>query len=152
MVRGLNAPAGMVKLRLRGLDESVETPWAEVLGPGRLRVDNLPFFAYGVSLDDVVEAAPTEHAGVFDFVRVVHSSGNRTVRIAFLAFPATDVRASSILQELLALGCSYEGMNPRLVAVNIPPTVELALVARLLTDAALTWEYANPTHDELFGS
>ena len=88
---------------------------------------------------------------MFDFVRVVRASGNRTVRIAFLTFPSTDARAQAVLQRLVALGCSSEGMNPRLVAVNVPPAADLAVVATLMTDAYLNWEYANPTYEELLG-
>ena len=34
----------------------VETLWARQIGPERYRIDNIPFFVYGVSLGDVVEA------------------------------------------------------------------------------------------------
>ena len=35
---------------------SGETLWATALGDGTYRIDNIPFFATGVSLGDVVEA------------------------------------------------------------------------------------------------
>lgn len=49
-----------VKVRLKAPDGTVETPWAIALGAGLYRLDNIPFFAYGVSADDVREAAPED--------------------------------------------------------------------------------------------
>jgi hypothetical protein len=63
-----------VKLVLRGPDGEVETPWAERVGERAFRLDNLPWFAYGVSDDDVVEADPTDTDGIFEFVRVLRPS------------------------------------------------------------------------------
>lgn len=48
--------------------------------------------------------------GQLRFSRVVKPSGNRTLRAAFLNFPATSSQADPILNELVALGCDYEGV------------------------------------------
>jgi hypothetical protein len=48
--------------------DDVETLWAVALGNNLFRLDNSPFYAYGVSWQDVVEA--TEEAEDFyEFVR-----------------------------------------------------------------------------------
>jgi hypothetical protein len=45
-----------VKVALRGPDDGeVEHLWAEALGDGLFRLDNLPWFAYGISADAGVE-------------------------------------------------------------------------------------------------
>ncbi|HEX6050934.1 MAG TPA: DUF4265 domain-containing protein [Gemmatimonadaceae bacterium] len=46
-----------VKVLLRD-GENVETLWADRVGPDLYRLDNSPFWAYGVSWLDVVEAHP----------------------------------------------------------------------------------------------
>ena len=75
------SPLELVKLLLAGPDGEVETPWAEKISDRLFRLDNMPFFAYGVSVDDIVEAEPTEDEGFFRFLRVHQSSGNRTIRV-----------------------------------------------------------------------
>jgi hypothetical protein len=45
-----------VKVKLESADGDVETLWATTLGEDRYRLDNSPFFAYGVSWLDVIEA------------------------------------------------------------------------------------------------
>lgn len=130
---------------LEGPDGEVETPWAERV-EGGFRLDNLPWFAYGIADDDIIEAVPTENEGMFKFVRVVQPSGNRLVRIIF--DDASD--AESLLDGLTDMGCHYEGANPKFIAVSIPPPLDLAAVTSYLTGASVRWEYAKPTYNELF--
>jgi hypothetical protein len=146
------ADQGYVKLEMRDADGFVETAWAQRTQPDRdeFRLDNNPFYAYRVSADDVVEGkliAP----GMYRFVRVVRPSGNRSIRVAFETFKADDPRAEPILEGLNSLGCDYEGMFSRVVAINIPPHVDLGRVAEFLTGTGISWEYANPTYSDLFG-
>jgi len=137
-------PSNFVKLRLTGPDGEIETPWAEPVGD-YFRLDNLPWFAYGVSDDDIVEAAPTETAGIYEFVRVHQPSGNRLVRITFDGSESS----APVLEHLLNMGCHYEGLNERLVAVSIPPTVEFEPVQGYLSEVGAKWEHANPTYEQL---
>jgi hypothetical protein len=144
---------GFVKVRLRANDDTGpgETVWAESVGNGRFRIDNVPWLAYGVSLGDIVEASEDE-PGQFDFVRVVEPSGNRAVRVVLSADMAADTAAGrTILEGLQGLGCTYEGANRRFIGVTVPAEVSLQAVADYLLGRGLTWEYANPTYAELFG-
>lgn len=143
-------PWGFVKIRLTGPSGEVETLWAEPVRPSIYRLDNEPFFAYGVSSNDLVEAAPDE-SGYLEFVRVVEASGNRTVRILFDRFPATSPQGQSLIERLKAEGCSYEGAFSKLLAITVPPDASLEAVASLLKESGLQWEYANPTWDQLHG-
>ena len=141
-----------VKIAMTGDNDYVETLWADVLGDDLYVLDNLPWYAYNVSLGDVVKARPDER-GTLRLERVDRKSGNRTVRV-ILQVVATGGELTSESERLLgalrARGCRYEGANKLFVAVNIPPSVELAEVVALLTDSGLDWEYADPTYDDLF--
>jgi hypothetical protein len=53
------------------------------------------------------------------------------------------------LNALNALGCTYEGYNPRYFAIDIPPGVELSTVVDHLTRGEYEWEYVDPTYDEV---
>jgi hypothetical protein len=57
--------------------------------------------------------------------------------------------SNPVLDELKSLDCSYEGMNRRYFAVNIPPTLELNDVCDAVTRSGQQWEHADPTYAEL---
>lgn len=142
-----------MKVALQGPDGEVETLWAFDLGDGTYRLDNLPWYAYRVSLGDVVEASP-DADGRLHMVRVVRKSGNRTLR---LVFPGADLHTDwpaairGIMDRLVELGCSYEGANRRYQAVNVPPDADLVSVTSFLTEADLRWEYADPAYEDVYG-
>jgi len=149
--QGSFASQGYVKVEMTGSGGQVETLWAVRVGPNRFRIDNLPFFAYGVSHNDVVEG--TEYApGMYRLVRVVEPSGNRLVRVILADEARADTPAGrEVIDGLKALGCGLENMNNRLLSVTVPPEVRLRVVADYLIRTGLVWEYANPTYEELFG-
>jgi hypothetical protein len=143
--------AEMVKIRFHGSDCSdVETLWAVPLGGDLYRLDNSPFYAYGVSWQDVVKAE-SDNDEMLEFVECVEKSGNRTVRVIF-EHRSDEAPAQWVLGKILELGCTFEGMQPRMVSVNIPPSVDLDEVTHLLSEmSGLQWEYADPTYDERMG-
>jgi hypothetical protein len=142
----------MVKIRLRGPDPAeVETLWATPVGENQYRLDNSPFYAYGVSWEDVVEASLDEDNSL-EFTRRVIKSGNRTVR-AILDFSGDPVRTQDFLKELTDIQCSYEGKNSTLISINVPPAVDLEKVTDFLTEqAGIKWEYCDPTYEEITGT
>ena len=140
-----------VKVLLTGPDGEVETLWAIARGDRRYELDNLPWFAYGISVGDVVDAAPDED-GTLVFQRILEKSGNRTVRVMLEQMESSDqltFESQRTLDQLQAAGCDYEGMNRRLFAINVPPGVALETVAALLIESRFEWEHADPTYDEL---
>jgi hypothetical protein len=137
-----------VKLEFRTVDKEgnvdVETPWAVSLGDDLYELDNIPFYAYGVSASDVVFATKDTEDGFPVFKKVVKKSGNKTVRIIFSP-PVEDGNASAgILARLVEKGCTYEGMNAAYISVNIPPEIPLFDIRDFLEERALTWEHADP--------
>ena len=129
-------------------EEYVETLWANRVGPDLYRLDNSPFWAYGVSWKDVIEARP-DPDGQLRMTRVAEKSGHRTVRVVFRPDLDESPEVQAVLDGLDALGATYERMNPRYVAVDIPPEAELMVVARFLTERNVEWEHADPRHADL---
>ncbi len=146
-------PGGYVRL-LVGLDRDpgVDGPqdewlWAEPLGADRYRVESSPFFAYGLSHGDVVRAEPDEPMP--RLVAVERKGGHRTLRLALDDPWDIDRReVEEYLDGLLELGCTYEAMPPRIVALDVPPEIDVeSVVARLqarVEDGMLVWEWADP--------
>lgn len=141
-----------IKIEIRAEVEDdvyVETPWAVPLGNNRYRLDNIPFYAYGLSWGDVVEAEPREHEQPL-FSKVVEKSGHKTMRV-ILDPPADQSEDSqAVLSMLQKLGCTYEGVNNVYIAVDIPPDVDLQAVTEYLMTLEQDWEHADPRHEELY--
>lgn len=137
-----------VKVLLQA-DDKIETLWAVRVGPDRFRLDNSPFWAYGLSSGDVVEARLSAD-GALAFERVHEKSGHRTVRVV-LDPPADRAPASqAVLDGLVAIGATYEGMHPGYLAIDVPPTVALEQVVAFLVASGHQWEHADPPYDELY--
>ncbi|HYO56854.1 DUF4265 domain-containing protein [Archangium sp.] len=116
-----------------------ESMWATPLGDRLYRLGNIPFFARGVAYEDVVSAVPQDD-GTLGFIEVVHPSGHSTLHV--IVYEASEVPA--LRHELEALGCDTELSHiPNLFAVDVPPSVSLDAVRRLLEagNASERWEY-----------
>jgi hypothetical protein len=123
--------------------------WAEPLGSARYRVESCPFFAYGLSRDDVVHAdAPAgEDAPRLD--DIIDKGGHRTLRLALdPGAELSDRPVQALLERLLELGCTHEALRPKIVAIDLPPEVDVGAVAELLQAGAkgglIVWEWADP--------
>ncbi|RXR05971.1 DUF4265 domain-containing protein [Pseudoxanthomonas composti] len=128
----------------------VETLWAVPLGNDLYQLDNSPFYAYGVSWQDVVTAPFDLEEQMPTFQSVAKRSGNRTVRVVFDLPLAPGNASEETLHGLAEIGCSFERANSGYVSVNIPPGVELEHVRSYLISRAAYWEHADPTFDSLF--
>ena len=146
-------PSDAVKIVLRGADGEVETLWADPAdAPDAYALDNVPWFAYGVSLGDVVEARPGPD-GMLELARVLRKSGNRTLRVILdVAAPGGEWTADSrrLVDDIRERGAAIESMNRRLVAVTVPAAVDLVALADHIDAAGFAFEYADPTFEELF--
>jgi hypothetical protein len=134
--------AELVKVEIRTNDE-VETLWAQPLGNSLYRLDNTPWYAYGVSWRDVVEATPQD-GGFPLFTRVVDKSGYRTVRVIV----RDDAELEQLKAGVLALGCTFEGAWSKLISIDVPAEASLEAVRDFLIDGRFQWEHADPTYEE----
>lgn len=94
-----------------------ERLWAVPQSEGNsFRVDNIPFYARGVSSGDVVRATLNQE-GELIFQEVVKPSGNSTFRL--YVFDRAQVQ--QIRDDLRAMGCPSELSDiPNLIAVEVP--------------------------------
>jgi hypothetical protein len=123
--------------------------WAEPLGSGRYRIESCPFFAYGVSRDDVVRAVEQDGEEAPRLEDVLEKGGHRTLRLALdPGVDVTDPAIQGLLERLLELGCTHETLRPKLVALDVPREVDVTIVAELLQaladDRTILWEWADP--------
>jgi hypothetical protein len=106
-----------------------ETIWAEDLGEGRFKVDNIPFFALNIAVNDIIAAE--EEDGILHFEQILEASGHSTLQIIFFQ----PDQSSGVLARLEALGCAWEGMkNQPYYSVDIPVSVDYSLVKNLLKE------------------
>ena len=122
----------------------VETLWAFDLGNGRYKLDNTPWYQYGLSYQDIVAASPRD--GQLHFDRVILKSGFRTLRVR-----SEHAVPQSLLDALVEVGCKYEGARPTFIGIDVPAHVELSVATELLVASGLEWEYADPTYENIFG-
>ncbi|MEU6414250.1 DUF4265 domain-containing protein [Microbispora sp. NPDC046933] len=118
-----------------------ERMWAVPVAPGRVMLDNIPFFVRGVALGDVVRIE-TDDEGVVRAAEAVEFSGNCTIRV--VPFTREPAGRQAVLDAFASWGVEGEGAEQfGLVALNVPPTADLAAVRRLLVqgEADGLWDY-----------
>ena len=120
--------------------EEVESMWVQPAGRGMFVVKNIPFYARGVSADDIVRGAP-DADGVLRFERVETHGGHSTIRIVLFV----DAQRDRVLARLCELGCAYEGSDtPGLFAIDVPRETSWSAVQEALRSLAaegvLDWE------------
>jgi Domain of unknown function (DUF4265) len=93
-----------------------ESLWAAPVGPNLYELRNSPWHVRTVNWLDVVEAVPEAKDQWPEFIRVHKRSGHRTFHVYILNDERT--RKDEILQRCNELGCTREGMNNRMYALD----------------------------------
>lgn len=111
--------------------EEIETLWVQPRVDG-YELDNIPFYVKELALGDLV-AADSDSDGALWYSGLIEASGHSTIRLWFSS--KHDVR--EVRDRLRGVGCMSELSDlPRLVAVDVPPTVPYSAVKELLDE----WE------------
>ena len=98
-----------------------ECIWCLPKGSGVFQVDNIPFYAVDLSLEDEIVAEMRD--GVLRFVRLMRPSKNTTIRV----FAREKSSESVIRPHMESFGGATEKMEgSSLVAVSFPPSADLA--------------------------
>jgi len=127
-----------------------ETVWAEPVGGDRFRLQNSPFFAFGVSAEDVVSAVPARK-GIYKFQQVVQMGGHSTYRIFLQDSTIADDCFLTRWHEIQALGATYENGNGRFVSVDIPPETDIRKIYCLLEQGEKdgVWAFEEANYEEI---
>ena len=115
-----------------------ESLWASDEGEGLYRVDNIPFYVYGISSGDLISAKDDD--GELIFTKLVQPSSNTVFRL----YVSDAAAMQTIRDRFQALGCESELSNlPKLVAVEVPGNVSFAPVAAFLEQGEESgqWKY-----------
>lgn len=109
----------------------VEAMWAIRTAEG-FKLDNIPFYAREISAGDIISASP-DPDGMLRFKTLITPSQHSTVRLWFTKGREDEV--PHVRQALRDLGCPSELSDlPRLVAVDIPPTISYDIVRNVLNN------------------
>lgn len=104
----------------------IESVWAKLVLEG-YKIDNIPFYAFGIACDDVVEAT-LDDGGMLNFSKLIIASGHSTIRL----WVAEEQNVKKIRDELREMGCSSELEIERLIAVDVPPLASYAQIKKYL--------------------
>jgi hypothetical protein len=133
----------LVKIFLEWIDsdgqEMSESVWAEGISVDTFRINNVPFYAYGISYNDVVSAKVKDDIFVFD--KLISRGGHSTFRVFFSEKSNSDQEL--LFKNLNNLGATIERATSQLVAIDVPPNVNLQLITELLQDGEnkSEWNY-----------
>ncbi len=115
-----------------------ETLWASEEGEGLYRVDNIPFYVYGISSGDLISAE--KEGEELMFKKLVRPSSNTVFRL----YVSDAAAMQAIRDSFRELGCESELSHlPKLVAVECPGNVSFAPVAAFLEQGEESgqWKY-----------
>lgn len=132
-----------ISIKLEDAPYDSERIWTTPVGPSLYRLENSPFFAYGVSYLDIVEAQSEVPGELPIFRKVIQKSGHRTLRLI------TKKEGNSIIDQVKVFGASYEGFSPSYFSVDITPEGNFIGLCNFLTASEIEWEHADPNSSEL---
>jgi hypothetical protein len=117
-----------------------ESVWAAPLDERLFEIRNSLFYVYGVSWRDVVEAEEVDDC--LTAVAVSERGGHSTYRV-ILAEAVSHATWDEEWAPFQAQGCTYEGAEGRLIAIDVPPRGDVAAVFRLLEEGENLglWEF-----------
>ena len=106
--------------------------WAQPLGNGKYVVDNIPFYAKGISCEDVVSAEPED--GALTLQKVERHGGHSTYRV-YASAGRAEPTVISLLEKLKGLHCDIEPATDKLVGVDVLPNADIYAVYEALAES-----------------
>ena len=119
---------------------ATESMWARPEGEDRLRLENIPFYVYGLSYGDVVR---TVIEGEQRFFHDVYGRGAHSTYRIFLTGETSEERFDEHWSTLRSLACTYERGTDYLIAVDVPPEADIYEVYEALERgvSAQAWDF-----------
>lgn len=120
-----------------------ESVWIKERSARSYQIENTPFFIFGVSYKDIVEAEENDYGSLI-FKKVLKISGHSTYRA--IITPEMGESWRDQWAKLFDLGCTYEeGMvgEVKVLAIDVPPETDIYTVYSLLEEgeAAGCWAF-----------
>lgn len=97
-----------------------ESMWAEPLGNNLYKIENVPFYAYGLNFHDIVRASSDNPDLIPEIRELIETSGHRTFRLFFKEAIVRE-RQQQVLEEFRELHVTYERANSIYVALDMAP-------------------------------
>ena len=97
-----------------------ESFWATPLGNDLFRLENIPFYAYGLNFHDVVRATADSNEHKPEIREVIEPSGHRTFRVYFEKAVNRE-KQEQILDSMRNLTVSYERANEIYFSLDMEP-------------------------------
>ena len=140
-------PVSAILVLAEGKD--VENIWVRKIRSNQYEVRTIPFWAYNLSMGDVVACGPDEDGEGLFVQRVLKKSGNRTVRVGFKgSLAARHPDAVNFRDYLRRERLDWEFAEPNLFAISLPSEAAYkALLDRLRQigpAAKMIWEDGDP--------
>lgn len=110
---------------------------ATPLGANRYRLDGTPCHLYGISRNDIIEALPAD-GGSTAFSRMIEKSGHKTIRFIL------EGEDEALIEKILAHGCQCHKAYQSVIAVDLPPGVDMDGLLDILETHEAYYEYADP--------
>ncbi|KIC37262.1 DUF4265 domain-containing protein [Leisingera sp. ANG-M7] len=121
---------------------STESVWVSEVSTGKYRVENIPFFAKGLSFRDIVSVREIDDLLIVD--KRLRSAKGSTYRILPAKGGSKNV-LNQLLTALNAAGCAYEhgDFGFDLYALNVPAGVDVHKVYALLEagEQSKVWDF-----------
>jgi len=111
---------------------ATESVWASPQEGNTYQIKNVPFYAKGISCEDLVDAEPLENALMFK--RVVRHNGHSTYRI-YAKSTRQSPEVMKVLKSLENMHCEMEPATDKLVGVDVLPEADIYAVYQVLDDA-----------------
>ncbi|WP_299246005.1 DUF4265 domain-containing protein [uncultured Aquimarina sp.] len=97
-----------------------ESLWATPLGKDLFRLENVPFYAYGLNFHDIVRATSDSSEYKPEIREVIEYSGHRTFRV-FFEKTINKAKQEEILDSMESLKVSYERANGIYFSLDLKP-------------------------------
>ncbi|MCH2232469.1 MAG: DUF4265 domain-containing protein [Crocinitomicaceae bacterium] len=95
--------------------------WATPLGNDLFRIENVPFYAYGLNFHDIVNVTYQSDPEIIEIKEIVKASGHRTFRIFFRS-GIEQKEQERILSSMEELKISFERANEICFSLNMKPS------------------------------
>lgn len=100
-------------------DEIYESVWVKQINNNIYQLDNLPFYAYNISLNDFLIGKFKDKILYFDIVGL--HNGHSTYRIIKNKKSDLNEIIKKIQKEISIFKCSFEGNGKGLFSIDVPP-------------------------------